>query len=252
MATNGKDREYICSRCRKEVDSQDSRCCGGLIFTRFLREVTPEKKVRPERRHAIERSRELLSDRSFFLDTETTGLGDDAEICEIAVVSFDGSVVVNSRVRPLRSISTKATKIHGITDADVAHAPTIGEVLTDEIRQQLSSGPLCIYNRDFDLGVLKQTAFSAQRGDIEDWTEEVRPRSECVMVLYSEYYGLPAFMRPGYRWQKLSIAARQCGLEWEGKPHGALADTRMSFAILKHMAETEVEVGNVRPQIGNL
>ena len=39
-----------------------------------------------------------------------------------------------------------------------------------------------------------------------------------------------------YTWQSLSEVALQCGLEWEGDPHQALADARMALGVLRHMA----------------
>ena len=43
-----------------------------------------------------------------------------------------------------------------------------------------------------------------------------------------------------YTTQSLSDAAVQCGLEWDGDPHQALADARMALVVLRHMAGSEV------------
>ena len=71
------------------------------------------------RAQAIEEARRLLKSDPVILDTETTGLGQNAQICEIAMLLADGALVLNTRVRPTIPISAEATGVHGITDADV-------------------------------------------------------------------------------------------------------------------------------------
>ena len=69
------------------------------------------------------------------VDTETTGLGDDARIVEIAVVQMRFGLVVkrwSSLVNPGVPIPPEATAVHGITDAMVAGAPQI-EALAPQI-----------------------------------------------------------------------------------------------------------------------
>lgn len=68
------------------------------------------------------------------IDVETTGLDTDpaARVVEIAAILFVGGVPtdrrVATRVNPGCPIPPEATAIHGITDADVADAPTFAEV----------------------------------------------------------------------------------------------------------------------------
>ena len=58
------------------------------------------------------------------LDTETTGLYDDAEIVEISIIDENGGVLLDTLVKPLKPIPAEATAIHGITNEMVATAPT--------------------------------------------------------------------------------------------------------------------------------
>jgi len=62
------------------------------------------------------------------LDTETTGLGDSAEIIEIGIINGSGEVVMNTLVKPSISIPATATAIHGITDDDLLNAPDFEDV----------------------------------------------------------------------------------------------------------------------------
>lgn len=59
------------------------------------------------------------------VDTETTGLGPDAEIVELGAVVMQGGEVVERRnvlIKPRRPIPLEVSKIHGIYDRHVAHA----------------------------------------------------------------------------------------------------------------------------------
>ncbi|MBR9829321.1 MAG: 3'-5' exonuclease, partial [Oceanospirillales bacterium] len=58
-----------------------------------------------------------------FLDTETTGLDDDAQMVEIAVVDENGSVLFESYCRPTVPVDPGAQAVHGIGSEVLAGAP---------------------------------------------------------------------------------------------------------------------------------
>ena len=78
-----------------------------------------------DRNRAIARARVLLDRDPVVIDTETTGVGSQAEVCEIAIVGRTGETVVDTLVRPGRPIPSEATRIHGITNAAVADCPEL-------------------------------------------------------------------------------------------------------------------------------
>ena len=82
----------------------------------------------PTREAAVRNARDTLALGPLIVDTETTGLGDDAEIVEIAVVDSQGSIVFDSLVKPSRPIPREASDIHGITNAAVAGAPGFAQL----------------------------------------------------------------------------------------------------------------------------
>ncbi len=93
-----------------------------------------------------------------FVDTETTGLnprfGD--RMVEIALARFRRDVMEDYYVtllNPGRSISPGAARIHGITDADVRHAPRFAEVIPI-LREALEGSVLVMHNAPFDLGFI--------------------------------------------------------------------------------------------------
>src|SRR4051812_30747273 len=78
-------------------------------------------------------SRQLLLERPLVaLDLETTGLDSQNDrIVEIACVKLEPSghrQVLTRRLNPGIPISPEAAAVHGITDADVAHEPSFGQV----------------------------------------------------------------------------------------------------------------------------
>lgn len=88
------------------------------------------------------------------LDTETTGLGSDAEICQIAIISSNGEVLLDTLVKPMRLIPHEATAIHGITNDMVADAPMFP---LDTIYEILSGRDVVVYNESYDRSMLYQS-----------------------------------------------------------------------------------------------
>ena len=193
--------------------------------------------IHHERLHLTAAATKVLATEPLILDTETTGLGDEAEICEIAVIRQDGSVVLDTLVRPTGKISEDATRVHGITDADVRDAPSIDDVLDARVRLFLASHPIAIYNADYDLRLLRQSAAAAGDSDLNTWAMGLRRETFCVMEAFAEWYGSWNARHKSYTWQKLETAALHFRLPWDGKAHRALTDARMTLEVVKSMAK---------------
>jgi DNA polymerase III subunit epsilon len=170
-----------------------------------------------------------LAARPVFLDTETTGLGPEAEICEIAVIDHQGRTLLNSLVKPRRPIPQEATDVHGICNADVDAAPQLPD-LWGHLTFLLLVKPVVIYNADYDLRLIRQSAAA--------WDLTVPElHAGCAMKLYARFYGEWNDARGSYRWQRLIDAARQCGLPIPMNLHRAAADAELTRLLLRHMAE---------------
>lgn len=171
-----------------------------------------------------------------FLDTETTGLERKDEIVELAVVDCDGEILMNTLVRPTIRIPPEATRIHRITNAAVAHAPTILDLLP-QLDRLLAGRELVIYNRDYDLRLLRQS-IQAHRSAPGLQLGLPPSNCHCAMLLYAEHHGEWNAARQGYRWQKLEQAAQQCKLELPGTLHRALADAEVTRRLMLHLAKS--------------
>ncbi len=190
------------------------------------------------RSDAIQTAQNWLNHQPLFIDTETTGLNDHAEICDLAVVDAEGTVLLNSLVRPTIPIPAAATAVHHIDDAQVKTAPTLAD-LWGPVSEFLAERLVVIYNLDYDWARLVR---SAQANKVEtQWLKHAlnsAPGWHCAMKLYAQFYGQRGNYG-SYRWQKLEQAARQCGLHLPADLHRAGADAELARQIVKHMANAE-------------
>lgn len=80
------------------------------------------------------------------------------DLVELAIVPIVDGIVgepTSWLVKPPRSIKYYATRIHGLTDKDVAGAPVIGD-LQDQVRIALGADVLIAHNAHVDVGVLQR------------------------------------------------------------------------------------------------
>lgn len=165
------------------------------------------------------------------LDTETTGLGNDAEICQIAIIDSAGNTLLDTLVKPRRPIPTDATRIHGINNADVKDA-TDWLNLNEQVWQLIHDKTVIVYNADYDFRLLAQSEKACQPLALSDWHTIKR---ECAMLKFAEIYGDWNDYRGNYRWQKLDTAARYYNIP-VSNAHTALGDCLMTLAVCKAIA----------------
>jgi exonuclease len=141
------------------------------------------------------------------LDTETTGLSDDARIVDIAVTTVHGEVLLDTLVNPGGPIPPSATAIHGITDEMVAVAPTFAQVLPD-LAAAVFGRRVLIYNDAFDIARLRHE-LALIAADVHEFTAAAR--WEDAMAPYSDWCGDWSEWHGNYRWQPLNGGHRALG-----------------------------------------
>lgn len=174
---------------------------------------------------------ELLDDRCVILDTETTGLTDSSEIIEISLIDSNGSVLLNTLVKPKRKMraDNKAVAIHGITNEMLENAPQWNEI-HDRFCSLINGKRVVIYNAKYDLRLLEQT--SSKYGlSIPDF------RPECAMLIYGAWEGTKNEYGTGVKYHKLEDAAQSLGVVVNGKPHRALTDCLKTLSVLKKIRD---------------
>jgi DNA polymerase III epsilon subunit-like protein len=94
-------------------------------------------------------------------DTETTGTGPGTGVCELAFAELDDDLNVIDRhtslIDPQRPITASASGIHGITNADVADAPTMDQFFEYFYPGKRITGDVVFiaHKADFDLPFFK-------------------------------------------------------------------------------------------------
>lgn len=182
------------------------------------------KRRKQDRLEAREWARALLARRDWvILDTETTGLGDDAEVIQIAVLAPRGATLLDALLRPTTPIPPAATAVHGIDTAMTEPAVTYAQI-HDVLAYVLSNKVVIAYNAGYDARLLRQTAHRHGIPPLDlTW--------ECAMKQYARFAGRWSRRRHDYAWQRLPLSKR-----YKGRPHQAIADCWATLELLERMA----------------
>jgi len=164
------------------------------------------------------------------LDTETTRLDAKAEIIEIGIIDINGNTVFHSLVKPFGPIPSEATAIHGISDADVANAPTWPDI-HQQVSDLISQRQIIIYNAEYDRRLLTQTAIQYGLPSImfADW---------CAMHAVAKWFAEWDPKREQWKWQRLTSAAEKLRvtLPDTSQAHRAIYDCQLTRGVLLAIA----------------
>jgi len=182
--------------------------------------------------YAIRTTRGRLAEDPIYLDTETTGLTEQDQIIEIALIDSDGTTLLNTLVKPTILISAAATRVHNLENEDLLDAPRFDEIL-DELNRLTKNRLVLAYFTAFDLRLLAQSAAA--------WDVNLPYiHAKCMMITYSEFHGEWSDYRNKFTWQSQIAAARQLGLKVPHNLHRASADAELCRAIAIAVAETKL------------
>lgn len=159
---------------------------------------------------------------ALIVDTETTGLGDQDEIVEIAIVDALGTLEFSTLVRPSKPIPEAASNIHGITDEMVEQVKPWSDVWPI-VRSIIGVRMRLAYNADFDARMIRQTSKLYDLDSLSHWC--------CLMNDWMEFHGLQ-------RWQKLENVCYEIGVPVGG--HRALGDAKAAREVLRWLARQEI------------
>ncbi|WP_103529788.1 3'-5' exonuclease [Streptomyces sp. SM12] len=170
---------------------------------------------------AVHRAAQLLAPGcALVVDTETTSL--DGAVIELAVVDpATGERLVDTLIRPPDGvrITPGAEAVHGITNGQVADAPTLDKVW-HQLRDLADGRVLLAYNADFDRGRLLSHAqhLGLPTRGLGPW--------ECLMELRANWHGTTTWDRLGTTYHRRA----------DGPPHRAAADAHAAARLLADLA----------------
>src|SRR5688572_26259446 len=126
------------------------------------------------------------------IDTETTSIDPrEARLVQIGAVGLlkgqiDEKDIFAELVNPQMSVPEASSRIHGLTTADVADAPTFSELLP-RLESFLADRLLIGYAIDFDMAVLKREYALNRHRWIEPRTLDVRPLARAIGSIMPDY-----------------------------------------------------------------
>lgn len=176
----------------------------------------------------------ILPNKFYILDTETTGLGDNDEIIEITLINQGGEAVLNTLIKPTQPIPAEAVAIHGITDEMVADAPTWAEIYPT-LTELCHGKDIFIYNAKFDLRLWRQSTNRYFCTYLEKpiFNEKTRRKisfnAHCVMNMVAERI---------YHYHRVSLAnaSEHYDVTFDGlTPHRAASDCAVTLDLLRAM-----------------
>jgi len=154
------------------------------------------------------------------LDTETTGLGAEDEVIQIAVLGPGGEVLLNEHLCPQEEIAAAAAALHGLTNEKLAAEPTYPAV-HGRLQDLLFGKRTIVFNAGFDRRLLRQTALRYN-------VEPLATTWVCLMRKYAEYVGVWSEDHGNYTFQKLPNPTPGA--------HNALSDCEAALDLLERMA----------------
>jgi len=173
-------------------------------------------------------ARSWFQKNAVILDTETTGVGQQAEMCELAIIDLAGNILFSGLIKPFRKIPLDAIRVHGIKNEDVAYLPSLD--VYDEALTKILDGRLCIsYNSEFDSRIMDQSFNAAGL---------LAPNCHyaCAMKLFAEWRGEWDTNNAHWAWWKLGEALNYVGGHFLGQSHRALSDCFATLDVIKGIA----------------
>lgn len=178
--------------------------------------------------------------REVVLDTETTGLNNNGNVCEGHRVIEIGCVELIDRkptgrefhayLNPARSVDPKAVKIHGLTNEFLSDKPLFKDI-ADDFLKFVNGSTVIIHNAPFDLSFLDQ--------------ELQLIGKDPFMVRLSSVVDTLKIARdllPGIK-HTLDALAYFFGVDVDRKKHGALLDARILGEVYVAMMKIIMKFG---------
>lgn len=150
-----------------------------------------------------------------FLDTETTDLGGNARLVQLAYKNSATGQIVNEYFKPPTPISFGSMAVHHVTNEMVADKPAFEDsVHHANLVKELEQGIVVAHNAPFDIGILKNEGV-----EVKNYLDTLRLARQLIE---SEQH-------------KLQYLRYSLNLNVAGAAHDALGDILVLEALFTHL-----------------
>jgi DNA polymerase III subunit epsilon len=173
----------------------------------------------------------MVSRRYVICDIEATGLDEEKEIIEIALITWENGKILDvfeTLINPLRNVSSFIQDFTGVSSRELENAPKFYDV-AEAIRMRLEGSIFVSHNTDFDLNLLRRK-----------YTELGRPlqmKSFCTLkVAHHEIPGLKSYTLDALcSFFRIKIKNR----------HRAIGDAEATLELFKELLNLRLRVATV-------
>lgn len=154
-------------------------------------------------------------------DIEATGLHEDKDLIEIALITFEDEKVTEiyeTLINPQVPVSSFVRDLTGITQRELDQAPKFHEV-ADSIRMRIEGSTFVSHNTEFDFGLLQKKF--RERG------EELKAKNLCTLRMAEE-------LVPGLLNYNLDALSSFFGVKIRGR-HRAAGDALATLEIFREL-----------------
>lgn len=182
-----------------------------------------------------------MIDKFVFLDTETTGLGDEDKVIQLAYIYIGGgkTVPLERKYDPKMKISFKAMSVHHITQEEVDGKKELD--MDDKLMKGLNkindnTAALFAHNASFDIGMIEKAGFKCAMNVVDT--------ARCARHLYEdvEGYDLGTLFYQLGLYKKMDTIAHEMNIDISKlSSHDAMYDVLMLILLSRDLIK---KVGN--------
>ena len=169
----------------------------------------------------------MNSRRYVICDIEATGLHEEKEIIEIALITYqDGKItdVYETLINPLTGVSTFIQDLTSISHKDLATAPKFYEV-ADAIRMRLEGSVFVSHNTDFDFQLLRKK--------YQEMGQDLKLKTFCTLKVAQHEI-------PGLRNYNLDALCSFFGIKVTDR-HRAIGDAKATLALFNELFQLRLK-----------
>jgi DNA polymerase III subunit epsilon len=163
----------------------------------------------------------MNSRRYVICDIEATGLDQDKDLIEIALITYQEGKLVDvydTHINPLRPVSEFIQQLTSISQRELEVAPKFYEV-ADAIRMRLEGAVFVSHNTDFDYQLLRQK--------YQQMGQELKLKTFCTLKMTQTII-------PGLKNYNLDALCNFFGIKIQDR-HSALGDARATLELFRQL-----------------